>query len=290
MEYNSTPLPTGKKFFPFGTDKEELLVALFAPLLKKENIEIIQKALKTMDEFKASHEYWNMRSPMRNWEVLTDDEYPVINMRARDLVTMYPGFNMVNGSKKYQYASRSRIQALDIPVIGRDIKVQYDPLRKGLIVHDCVYEGELVGNKPMVVNKQLKSLIREKVGEIKLLVLLGDESCIGMDDHARYQSKAAKGEVIADLAPKLFDGTYDDQTLAMICSAMDMYVVEYNQVQYNTKSRKRPDIDFNYYLDTSKPLNDDGKDFQFPANVRTKFIYHFGGYVLPDNYEEWFDG
>ncbi|AUR82517.1 hypothetical protein NVP1152O_035 [Vibrio phage 1.152.O._10N.222.46.E1] len=291
MDMKTAPLPRGKKFYPLSGKLEHLTVT-FESLMRLDNILTLRRAFDLIKEASADSDYWNVRAPLKHWELLNDETYPIIEMGTYSLATIFYGLSPVKGNKKHQYASYNRIGKLDIPVVGSKIKVQYDPLRRGLIVYDHPYEGELVGNKPMVVNKQLKSLIREKVGEIELLTLLGDTEYIGMNQNPASYGKAERGTVIAELAPKLFDDTYDEGDLAMICAAMGRYDCKWNTIPYN--SRNTPGIvkpvadEFNYYLDTSLKL--DGGDFDFPASVRTLFIYHFGGYVLPDNYEEWFDG
>ncbi|APC46041.1 hypothetical protein HYP06_gp031 [Vibrio phage vB_VspP_pVa5] len=291
MDMKTTPLPRGKKFYPLTGNLDHLNVTLES-LMRKDNIQTLLDSLELMKGVAVQTDYWEVRSPVRNWTLLTDETFPVIEMFSSSLSTIYYGLGEVKGNKKHQFGSYRRLGQTDIPIGGNKIKVQYDPLRRGLIVHDCPYEGELVSNKPMVINKQLKSLIREKVGEIELLTLLGDEDFIGMDKNPSSYSKAERGTTIAELAPKLFDNTYDDVDLAMICAAMGRYRCKWNTAPYVpagvTQIPKPVDDKFNYYLDTSNKI--DGSDFDFPASVRTLFIYHFGGYTLPDNYEDWFDG
>lgn len=291
MEYNSTPLPVGKKFFPLA-GKEDHLNVTFASVMKKESIDIIKTALSTQKDL-PNNEYWEVRSPMSNWEVLTDEEYPVIQMGRHALFYICYQLNTVNGTKKGQYASSRRINTLDIPVPNKTIKVQYDPVRKGLIVHDCPYEGELVGNKPMVVNKALKSLLNERVGEIELLALLGGDSKIGLEQNPTWGSKNDAGELIANILPKLYDNTYSEHDVALVSGAMGRFVVNYNHGTYNRSTGQRSaqpvDTKYNYYLDTAIKYKGTST-YDFSASVRTKLIYHFGGYTLPDNYEEWFDG
>lgn len=290
MDNTIPPLPRGKKFFPLEGNLDHLNVTL-GSLMRQDNIKTLCDSIELMKGVNVQSDYWEVRSPVRNWTLLTDEEFPIIEMFASSLSTIYYGLGEVKGHKKDQFGSFRRLGQLDIPFVENKIKVQYDPLRRGIIAHDCPYEGELVPNKPMVVNKQLKSLIREKVGEIELLTLLGDEDFIGMDKNPSSYSKAERGTTIAELAPKLFDDTYDDMDLAMICAAMGRYQCKWNSAPYNRNGPQLPKPvadEFNYYLDTSH--KNDSADFDFPASVRTKFIYHFGGYTLPDNYEEWFDG
>ena len=291
MEMNSTPLPKGKKFFPWPKELAHV-DHIFESLMKKETIDLLKLARKTLVDSKVTAEYWNVRHQVDQWEVLSDEKYPVIKMPGWGLSRMYGDFGTITGSKKMQYGASTRIKGLDIPVPEGKIKVQYCPQRKGLIVHDCPYEGELVGNKPMVVNKKLKSLINEKVGEIELLTLLGVEDFIGIKDNPQYSNKNERGEIIANKLEKLIDGSYEDEDLAMVCGAMGKYEVRHNSGRYDhktgTQGSKPVSGDWRYYLDTSRKL--DGTGFDFTASVRTKMIYHFGGYTLPDNYEEWFNG
>lgn len=288
MEHSNASLPTGKKFYPLAGKQDHLNVK-FNEIFKKANIEILLSALKLLDGATLNTEYWRVHAPICNWELLTEDEYPVIEMASYSMYNIYSYLNTKQGTKKTQYASTLRIGLLDIPVVG-NLKLQYDPVRRGLIVHDHPYEGDLVSNKPMVVNKNLKSLIREKVGEIELLALLSDGDKIGLTKPP-HGSKSEKGELIASIVPKLLNDTHTDEELAMVCGAMGRFKVQYNNsYDYRTHTYSYAvDKKYSYYLDTSEK-GSGNDDFDFTASVRTKLIFHFGGYTLPDNYEDWFDG
>ena len=289
MEHSNASLPTGKKFYPLAGNENHLNIK-FGEMFKKANIEILLSAMKVLDGTALNMDYWRVNAPICNWKLLTEDEYPVIEMSPHSLHTIYYSLNTKQGVKKTQYASTLRIGLLDIPVVGT-LKLQYDPVRRGLIVHDHPYEGDLVGNKPMVVNKNLKSLIREKVGEVELLALLSDGDKIGMTKSPHHRSKSEKGELIAGIVPKLLNDTHTDEELAMVCGAMGKFNVQYNNIYDRSTDTYSYAVDkkYSYYLDTSiKGSGND--DFDFTASVRTKLIFHFGGYTLPDNYEDWFDG
>ena len=289
MEHSNASLPTGKKFYPLAGKEDHLNVRLSA-VMKKSNIDILLDAMKVVQNAELNSDNWRVYAPIMAWKVLSDEEYPIIQMSYDGLGSIWHSFYSKVGSKKAQYASALRIGVLDIPVEAT-LKVQYDPVRRGLIVHDHPYEGDLVGNKPMVVNKNLKSLIREKVGEVELLALLSEGDKIGMTSAPNYGSKSEKGELIAGIVPKLLNDTYTDEELAMVCGAMDRFSVQYNNsFNYQTRTYERAvDEKYSYYLDTSVK-GSGNEDFDFTASVRTKLIFHFGGYTLPDNYEDWFDG
>ena len=274
MNISNVSLPTGKKFYPLS----ETTQIIFSHILHRPVIDAINKAKEAIPSDPYLGNFWSMYSRTLQYKRLSEEvDYPIYELPQYVLCNADNRLRDMIATKKTYYASQKRVGQIGIP-INKDgkLKLQYDPIRKGLIVHDHPYEGELLGNKPMVVNKNLKELIRVKLEEIEVLALISEDDGLMPIDHVGYYTtKTGKGEIIADTLPKLFDGTYTETDVVTLSYIMGRYPLVYKNSTM--------------CIDTTKPT---GRmdDFNFSAGLRTRLTYHFGGYTLPNNYEEWFDG
>lgn len=271
MDIVNQSLPRGSKFYPV----EEYLTVPLSSLLNRHNIKILREAYTIVSEASANSEYWRMCQNTHNWEVAEgSDEYPIISMAKYSLGQIAYQFSTYTDNKKANYLSGERLGTIGTSAT-KSIKVQYDPVKKGIWLHDVEYEGELVNNKPMVVNRNLKSAVYTKIGELALEALIGaGDDDLEISHDLRYVSTASKASVVSELVIKVLSGDYDTNELASCAYGLGMYNCKWNGGKH--------------VLDLDRPRP--SGTFDITASARTKLIYHFGGYNLPDNYQEWFDG
>lgn len=275
MEIVNKALPRGKKFIKI----DPVYWPMFSMLLSRPNLACIEQAREIIKEAKANSDYWNMCTGITNFKILDKegtDEYPVIRIDGRYMHSLNWHMGTYRSSKKAHYVGQTRIGVLNLPVPPEgNIDIQWDPHLKGIWAHNIEYEGELENNKPMVINKQLKSLLREKIGEIAILALLdAQDEDLEVPREVYGSTVAGKSEIISEKAMKIISGDYELEDLVACSYAMGMYGCHYKQ-------------GVGRVLDSKNPKDSDA--FEITSSARTKLIYMFGGYKLPENYQEWFD-
>ncbi len=270
MDIVNKSLPRGSKFYPV----DEVLKVPLSSLMDRNNIETIRAASEVINESRANNEYWQMWHNTHNWELPEGtDQYPIIRMPSTGLRNITHQFGIYADARKSNYLGSSRIGYIKA-VASKHMDVQYDPLRGGVWLHDVEYEGELLSNRPMVINKNLKSAIKTKIGELALEALIG----AGEEDlkvgYSYYQTKAARAEQAAELIEKILSGDYDTTDLAECAVCLGLYNPKYSNTIHA------------HVIDLDSPGT---ADFDITPSARTKLIYLFGGYKLPDDYQDWFD-
>lgn len=275
MDIVNKALPRGKKFIKL----DPVYWPMFSMLLSRPNIACMLQASEIIKEAKANSDYWNMCTAMHNFKIVDEqgtDEFPIIRVNANYLHSINWHLSTYKSALKAHYAGMTRIGVLDLPVPPEGtLNIRWDPEKKGIWAYNVEYEGDIINNKPMVINKQLKSLIREKIGEIAILALLdAQDEDLEVPWNIYGASVSEKSEIIGNTAMKIIAGDYELEDLVKCSYAMGMYGCIY-----------KPNV--GRVLDTKNPKNADA--FEITSSARTKLIYMFGGYKLPDNYQEWFD-
>lgn len=270
MDIVNKKLPRGNKFYPVA----DVFCMPMASLMSRTNIEIIRKARKIIAHCAASSEYWSMCEQTYDWKIEEGtDEYPIISMYSRSFIKTVSCMSSYSSPKKMSFVNSTRFGHINCALTDT-IRVRYDPERKGVWMYDVEYEGPLVSNKPMVINKVLKDSVIDaiKLLAVEALIGVGDED-LELSYDIRYGTTVAqKSEILAGLVPKLLSGDYETKDLAAAAYLIGAYGSRY--------SGNKCILD----LDDVRSAN-----VNFTAGARTKLIYHFGGYQLPDDYEEWFD-
>ena len=276
MNIVNPSLPTGKKFYPVP----EQYQTTFEMVLNRQSHKEWNTVQERLKNCHLHYHRWGMHGHFHRFVMPEGtDLYPIVTTSAAGLHMLGDEFSKYVDHKKANYASNTRIGVFHMPLVDQyAIKLQWDPVRKGIIVHNHPYEGELVSNKPMVINKQLKNIITEKVNELALEVLIGaDIEDLEVKNPWYYDNKAQKGAEITELIPKILDGTYETKELSQLSVLLGIYKVKNAGTGYMYK----------YIVDTDNKA--DGA-FDITAATRTNLIYRLGGYNLPENYTEWFDG
>lgn len=272
MDIVNSSLPRGSKFYPIA---DALRIPL-SSLLDANNLKVLRNAKEIVRDAGTCSDYWSICESSYSWVIPEGDEqYPIIQMSGYMLARITQHFCDYTKASKSNYVNSRRLGYINA-AYQETIKVQYDPLRGGIWLHDVEYEGELVSNKPMVINKNLKSTIKAKIGELALEALIGagDED-LKISDAVRYTTKAEAAEEAAKLCIKILSGDYETTELASCAVALGLYGYTHSRTHgwVINMDAKRENI-----------------DFDITASARTKLIYHLGGYNLPENYQEWFDG
>lgn len=270
MNIVNPSLPTGNKFYPlFDASLIEAKTILSRETYDtlKQTRELIQKGGLNSNHWLCTSAYAYLKFPDGT------DKYPKIKIRGHDLHFISYIFHITKAHNKSSYAAINRANGIPIQGDGREyITIQFDEKRNGIIVYDQPYEGELVSNKPMVINRQLKEFISERVNELALAALIGAEP---KDLKAEYwNDKSSRMLKLDQVLPKLLSGKFTDQDLAQAAQVIKAFGTEWV-----------PNV--GYCLDLDKPNQ---HDFDIGAGTRTKLIYMLGGYKLPEDYQDWFDG
>ena len=268
-------LPTGAKFYPVEDQRYQ---KLFEVMLSTKGVESLRAAQSLLKGITVNVENYRVYQATDGWKLEdTSVEFPIINMGPNALYYLNAYLNPTVATAKADYAYSHKIAALKLPLDGgykHSMRIQYDSVRKGIIRYDTLYNGELVNNKPMVVNKLLKEKIVTSIREIAVMALI-DSDNMEIPSGCYYMSSVEKGEILVEILPRLYAGTYDTKDLIKASLAAGIYGMKYD----NTQRAHVLDI-------TSAGV----ADFKINSNARTKLIYMYGGYKLPENYQEWFDG
>lgn len=275
---NTKPLPKGSRFYPI-TDKEQLLhlPLMLSNKYYKASLEVaaMQLAAKSAgydtDKYSTLNNAYNVERYSANFLPQDfDSEYPIFLVSNLFLTMLSPEGEIQTKHRKSFLSGSRRFIGIegDIPVSGMQAKLQWDPKRLGLIVHDHTYEGPLVSTGSGTVSKALNSTILGSINEGKLAKLLGIDI-----DYTKLGYNA--GINLDDLIIKYLLNETNSEELFRMLSHLGFLSRTYDRV-------------------TSKiiiSINEDKpKKLDITTTLRTKLIYMYGGYKLPDNHTEWFDG
>lgn len=268
-------LPRGTKFYPAPQD----IWGIFDVMLKKSNIDHLKGASEIIKESQSNSEYNRCYTAVSRLVMLDTEEYPRVTMPVNTFAALHSSIYPNLCTKKADYANSAKLTILDIPVgtgYYDTIEVRWDTKRKGFIVYNAPYEGELINNKPMVVNRQINKVIKSKISTLLAELLIDDDADLSIRSGYQYGANPSeKAKLIDECLPKILNDTYEVQELVTLTFVLGLYGKTYDYEKHR------------YQLDLDKKHN---PNIVLPSALRTKLIYLYGGYTLPENYQEWFDG
>jgi hypothetical protein len=263
---NFQEFPTGKKFYPV---KNEQQVKTIREMLNTNFIE----ACKTITEAKINRsDYFNPN--VRNIstvKLLSNEEFPKIEPCSSTFLALNWTFSTTINHKACFYQTPIRMCGLaDMPYF-EGMVIQWDDTRKGIIVHNHPYEGELIATKESAaVKRKLKEHLNTLLGEAGMFTLLGKD--MKTPRGYMWQRSDKKAATLEETITKTFSDKPKYEDVLEVALTTGVYTTRYNRADYS------------YYLErtTKKP--------KLYTSVRTKMLYKMGGLTLPDNYKDWFDG
>lgn len=283
MEIINTSFPTGNKFYPIENVKTQEKCAKVFSLKMYQAAEFISNNVSY-----SSNEYLGSQyvSPWFNSLELCHhhEEFP------RFKINYYVAFKGVSESvnavilhKKTNYQSINRIRDLGNMPWHPGMTIQWDNVRKGFIVFDIPYEGELITVPKSGISKAITEILKDIVAEAGMFELLGESTYID----SYYSDSVKADKAFRNAFEALLNGTQTTKQTTDIAIGSGAYYAKYDNEEA-TKIWKLPPKDrhYRYYkltrLEKNKP--------KISTITRTQLMYKYGGLKLPENYQEWFDG
>ena len=259
--------PVGKKFYPI---QSEHLQERYSKMMKTDFIE----ACKLIDEsLVGNSSYFSNHVNNLSLAVFkTNEEFPQIEVACRTLLALDESNHRYITHKASFYQTPLRINTLGcMPLIDNPI-IQWDDVRKGIIVHNHPYEGELVPTKESsAVKRKLKDHLSTLLGEVGMFTLLGKELKVPMG--YSWSSSDIKATNLENTISNTFSSSPKFEDVLEVALTTGVYKEEF----------RREPVRGYYLTRTDKPP-------KLYTSVRTKMLYKLGGLTLPDNYQDWFDG
>lgn len=282
---NKDPLPRGKRFYPVADHYDcyfqNCYVDNLKAMLSKEHYELADKIYskavgsheKTVNQLLSID---NFNNYLKYCTMLTDEEYPVFKVHKSALNIFFPDCTYQRQYKKNHHGGSKRFvtEMMSIPLESDFVKIQWCNERIGVIVHDHIFEGAFKSVCAGKMNKELNSMVQDILSEAQMTELLDIE--FEVPDDWAYLSADKKKIGLEKYLPKYIKGESSDSENAIILNCAGMLNREYN---FSTRESR--------YILCKNKVND---KIDLPSTLRTALIYLYGGYTLPENYSEWFDG
>lgn len=285
---NIDRLPTGKKDYPI--ENEKVLAEIKTMLSKNfyertkafmEVVEVSSNIVLNQDvDYNNNVVYYNLKNYLNHFKMITDEEYPVFEINLTEtyepLRLLFPYVHTKHVFKQNYHSGSRRfptsIGDIPLPKGIEKLTVNFCPKTDSLIVHNHTYEGKFKNVNSKTVGNKLNEQILEVIQEAQMLELLEGDIIV---DWKRYGGSAADKKVkLQNLIPKYLRGEASTSEVAQILDSAGR-------------------LDYKYCSDTREVKGIIKKDsynekIVIPTTLRTQLIYLYGGYTLPDDYEEWF--
>lgn len=228
----------------------------------------------------------------KNWvdalSLKSNTEFPRFEVHSNlAFFAIHEGINSHIEHKKCNYQSIERIRDLGNMPWKKDMQIQWDDIRKGFIVFDVPYEGELEKVPKQGISKAITETLKDIIAETGMFDLLGEAVYTGY----AYSDSVQGDKAFKESFEALLNGTFTPEQATSIALYSKAYRTEFCNTEYTRiqklkapGSNKR--IDYKYY----KLVRNNNTKPTISTVTRTNLMYKYGGYKLPDNYKEWFDG
>lgn len=250
-------LPQGKKTIPICSANDHDRIKTLYSLKFLQAAKLLWDARKdTVDCVPSGEDSWY------TCKIQTHDTniYPVIsNVIAGNLI--YGRISTFTRTNKAEYASPLRVYTgpdTHLPLLGGvHDKLKYCPQSESLKLLNCQYEGDLIKEVTRFreVEKLMKQLVAISVETVRLSELLDPPK------YRYYQSSAYN----------------DPAEVNRILGIIDVWV----------ESQKQPSVEDAKKI--IKSLICKENKYKPTAGIRQYLNYRYGGYSLPDNWQDWFD-
>lgn len=274
-------LPTGKVFYPI---EDETTANNLSKILSKDfitSVKLIHDSLQKL-HFNSPNTQstlsWGLCDLYRGVTIVGDHQspYPKIQIAAPNILSYArSSFTVTQSLLKKNVGSVMRLDVggVDIPISkNTHLVLQWCPFKKGIIVHNNVYEGELLLVKGVSINKSIANLFNKLKDEINLSKVVGENleierGIIWLSGEAKYAKVLTLLNKVADDSIKL------NESITLL------YLVGYLKVDHTVETSR--------YV--SAVCEVDSAKIKIPAAIRAQLAIQLGAYTLPPNYHEWFD-
>jgi len=268
--------PVGKKFYPLN-ENSKLESAWAEACLTKKYLECTKYLAQWSKCGNQYHTPQSISALVNTINILSDEEYPKVEIKAPLLfLCISEGWNITCNHVAAMYQTPERIRRISNMPYFEGMIVQWDNDRKGFILHNAPYEGELVPTKESAkVKRDIKDHINHVLGDVNMFTLLGDELYVPWN--MRWMSSIEEAKSLHKIFLDTQKENADLEQVIQLAISSKAYTSEYN------RDRGR-DYGKSYILTKTN------KKPKLPTSVRTKLIFQLGGLTLPDDYQQWFDG
>lgn len=275
---NKEPLPTGSRFYEIENEdlKEHLKMVLSLKYFKT-----IREFVKASEEKRTAGVIRDLALPssMHSYvrSILSDEdsEYPSFTISSADECFILKETEIDFKFKKSYFNSVRRLvgSGLELPLDeNQNITLQWCNDRGGLIVHNHPYEGPLQNAGSMKVAAQLTEVLNDQIKVVEMSNIIGLD--VKPRDYSHYAGADAKAVATHELFPQLALGNIEPEDAVTL-----LLYLGYMQRGY----------DYNAGKVVFRPTPEKYRKLKIPSAVRTKLVYMYGGFKLPDNHMEWFD-
>jgi len=204
---------------------------------------------------------------------------------------VHESINSVLVHRKSYYQSISRIRDLGNMPWKEGMEIQWDNVRKGFIVFDVPYEGDLVTVPKSGISKAITEILKDIVAEAGMFELLGESTYV----EAYYNDSVYVDKVFREAFEALLEGTQTHKQTTDIAIGSGAYMT-----QYDSDEASRLHKVFRTTTGNSHGYSPNSRYYKLVRNgsnkpkistvTRTALMYKYGGYKLPDDHMDWFDG
>jgi hypothetical protein len=219
---------------------------------------------------------YDLRYLVANIEILSDEEYPKIKVNSNVFfLSINENWSVTCKHVAALYQTPERLVHLSNMPYFKGMIIQWDPVRKGFILHNSTYEGPLVPSKTSAKVKQdIKAHIDHLLGDVNMFTVLGEDLVV--PNNMVYMSSVEEARELHKVYLDTLNSTPTErQTIQMAISCK----------AYTSKFACRPHPNAGKFI-----LQKSNKKPKLHTSARTKLIYQLGGLSLPLDYNEWFDG
>tara|TARA_B110000014_G_C20125774_1_gene599559 strand:- start:3877 stop:4725 length:849 start_codon:yes stop_codon:yes gene_type:complete len=282
MEIVNESFPRGNKFYPVCEQHREKASKVFS--LEMHN------AAKFMAENSPKRSGVLSKAGcdtfMRTFDLVSQDTFPKFRVKCYSFfrcLSEHVSIQLRQRKDYYQSMQRFDQVAHNMPWY-KDMIVQWDNVRKGFIVHDTPYEGEMVTVPKSGISKAITEQLKDIVAETGMFEILGENLYVG----AGANLDSVRGDIeFYNSFEYLLNGTQTHDQTCKVALLSGAYFTKYcndkslalSHLPYGDPNRHK------YYKlvkTKSKP--------KISTVTRQKLLFKYGGTRLPDNYMDWFDG
>jgi hypothetical protein len=273
MSLVNPPLPTGDR----KLDKQ--YTEILKPFLSNDCVELVDHMVQTSTALNSySIHLRHCLNFLEEIKSITDSnsEHPIVEFNPGRLQALSDNFKLMPCTVQKHYAFDWVLGNTEIFFNHRkNVRLQYSPEHDCVLMKDVPYQGRLISNSPMIVNKELKDRIITHINTLRMTSLIegnGSDIIIPKDTPIG-PAKSQHSQLVKENLIRLLEDTANDLDLIKI--ALTLRLTDY----------KYSDTHSHFILNLA---NISYANLKIDSATRTNLIYRLGGYNLPDDYESWF--
>ncbi len=284
MEIVNESFPRGNKFYAIPENFHENASKVFSLEMYNAAKFINENSFKRSGILNKS----GCQNFIQSCVKLSNDEFPKFKVNYSVFFNVLCDYISTNIMQlKCNYQSMQRFTSLgpsNMPYY-KDMVVQWDDIRKGFILYDIPYEGEMVTVPKSGISKAITEQLKDIVAETGMFEILGESLYVSSTETNLSQINADKE--FYNSFEDLLKGTQTYEQTTKIAVLSGAYMTKYcsdKGTECNSLPLSHPDR-YKYYKlvkTNSKP--------KISTVTRQKLLFKYGGTRLPDNYMDWFDG